>query len=163
MNSFEATWIFELPPDWDRKGPDSCPRNADDRLDVSVLCTKMPATANELEVAAELARGLHARIHLLVAREVSYAVPLESSPVLVEFQEAHLRKIAEAYGGDIRVDVLLCRNAEEAFVQNLLPHSLVVVGTRKRWWPTREERLAQRLQNSGHAVLLIDRKAKTNA
>ena len=55
MNSFEATSIFELTPDWDRKGPDSCPRNADDRLDVSVLCTKMPATANELEVAAELA------------------------------------------------------------------------------------------------------------
>jgi tRNA 2-selenouridine synthase SelU len=98
-----------------------------------------------------------------VAREVSYAVPLESSPVLVEFQEAHLRKIAEAYGGDIRVDVLICRNAEDAFLQYLLPHSLIVVGTRKRWWPTREERLARRLQNSGHAVLLIDRKAKTNA
>jgi hypothetical protein len=36
------------------------------------------------------------------------------------------------------------------------PHSLVVVGGRRRWLPTREKSLARNLRSAGHEVIFTD-------
>jgi len=38
----------------------------------------------------------------------------------------------------------------------LKPHSLIIVGGRKRWWPTSEQRLAQALKKDGHHVIFAE-------
>lgn len=133
-------------------------------LDVNVLCTGMPTTVKAIDSAVEMARGLNARLRLLVAQEVPYATPLETPPVLVEFQEALFRDIAKGYGLETRVDIFLCRDADETFLKKLPAHSVVVLGTPKRWWRTREEKLARRLRRSGHEVVLVyGKKENTHA
>jgi len=163
MNSFEATSIFEQTLDWDRKRP-QLPEQADaPRLEVKVLCTSVRAASSAMQQAAELARGLNARIHLLVAQEVSYAVPLESPPVLAAFQEQVARNVARSCGVETRVDIFLCRDAEQTLLRQLTPHSVVIVGAPRRWWPTREERLARHLRRAGHSVVVAYRKRSSHA
>jgi hypothetical protein len=132
-------------------------------LEVNVLFTDRPATVKAMASAAKLARGLNARLRLVVAQVVGYAVPLESPPVLVEFQEALFREMAKGQGVETRVDIFLCRDAEEAFVRHLAPRSVVVLGSPRRWWRTREERLAGRLRRKGHDVLIVYGKEHTHA
>jgi hypothetical protein len=42
----------------------------------------------------------------------------------------------------------------ETIRQVLKPDSVVIVGGRKRWWPTREQKLATALRRDGHRVIL---------
>jgi len=123
----------------------------------------MPATVEALERAVELARGLNARLRLLVAQVVPYAVPLETPPVLVEFQEAVFRKMAQGYGVETRVDIVLCRDAENVFSRYLPARSVVVLGAPKRWWRTQEESLARKLRRLGHEVVVVYEKGNCHA
>ena len=173
MNSAETKPVFELVlfregqpagPVRESQGPGPAENAGGSALEVSVLYTRMPTTVKAIESAVELARGLNARLRLLVAQEVPYAVPLETPPVLVEFQEALFRDIAKGYGLETRVDIFLCRDADETFAKRLSPHSIVVLGTPKRWWRTREEKLARRLRRSGHEVVVVyGKKGNTHA
>jgi hypothetical protein len=56
------------------------------------------------------------------------------------------------------VHIYLCRDWSDALSVLLRPQSLVVIGARTRWWPTRERRLARRLRRSGHKVILTETK-----
>jgi hypothetical protein len=38
----------------------------------------------------------------------------------------------------------------------LSPNSLVVIGGRKKWWPTTEKLMARRLRHAGHKVIFIE-------
>jgi hypothetical protein len=60
---------------------------------------------------------------------------------------------------DTRVAIYLCRDPLETLQSVLKPHSIVVVGTRKRWWPTREKRLAAKLQRLGFEVVVTERES----
>src|SRR5258708_15105828 len=155
MNGAQVNTVFEwiLHRDGRPTGP---VEDADSRpLEVNVVFTSPAATARAVERAVELARGLNARLRLLVAQVVSYAVPLETPPVLGEFQEALFRDMARGYGVETRVDIFVCRDAEQALLRNLPPRSLVVLGARKRWWPTPAERLAHRPPPPRHAVIFV--------
>jgi hypothetical protein len=163
MYSVEAAKNFELALDWDRKHPRPPAGPSDRPLEVNVLCTDVLTTANATEQAAELARGLNARLHVLVAQQVSYAVPLDNPPVSVQFEEQLVRKLAERCGVETRVEIFLCRDAEETLTRQLAPHSVVVVGAPRSWWPSREERLARRLRRLGHEVIVIDGKGNSRA
>ena len=140
MNSKEAKSVFELVlfTDGQHQRSSQAAKSAAAALEVNVLCTGMPATVKAIDSAAELARGLNARLHLLVAQVVPYAVPLESPPVLVEFQEALFRdmrgvmawkpmSISSSAGtrGDVR-----CGSSA--------PRSVVVLGARRRMVASRE-------------------------
>ncbi len=125
-------------------------------LDVHVVFTNMAATLHALERAALLAKDLHVRLRLLVPQVVSYTLPLESPPVLVEFSESRFRRFAAHLGVDVHVEIYLCRDPEVMLAQRLAVGSVVVVGGQGRWWwPTREWRLARRLRQRGHEVALV--------
>ena len=160
---YETKSVFELVLHHDDRRSIQAPEIGSRALEVNVMCTRMPATLMAMERAVELARGLNARLHLLVAQEVSYAVPLESPPVLVEFQEALFRDIAQGCGLETHVGIFLCRDAEETFLRQLAPHSVVVLGARRSWWFTRERRLARRLRRAGHEVVVVYMKGNRNA
>src|SRR5689334_14266607 len=67
---------------------------AQDRLNVAVIFTSAAATAAAVRRARELAGELSLRITLIVPQVVPYPLPLESPPVLLDFSERELQKIA---------------------------------------------------------------------
>lgn len=135
-------------------------------LAINVVFTTTRSTLNALKRAAELARELGGRIRIIVPHIVPYPLPLNRPAVYPPQFEQHFRTLAAGAAAngnarhtaiDTRVDIRLCRDAQEAITQALLPHSIVVVGARKRLWPfTRETRLARALRREGHQVVFVN-------
>jgi hypothetical protein len=130
---------------------------SDPKLEITVVFTSVDATLAALKEAGNLAESLGARITLIVPQIVPYPLPLTSPPVLVDFNERRLRVIASHCCVETRVSIYLCREPLETLKSVLKPGSLVVVGTRKRWWPTAEKRLASKLRRIGHEVVVTER------
>jgi hypothetical protein len=138
---------------------------ADSKLNVSVIFTSVRATLAALKEAGNLLGGplgnqagsLRGHITLIVPQIVAYPLPLTNPPVLVDFNETRLRVIASNCRVETRVCIYLCRDPLEILRSVLKPHSLVIVGSRKRWWPTAEKRLAAKLRIAGHEVILTER------
>ena len=128
----------------------------DARLDVAVVFTSADATIVALKRAGTLADSLNARVLLMVPQVVPFPLPLDSPPVLIDFNEKRFREIASASPIETAVRIYLCRDSFEALTAALKPPSLVVVGGRKRWWPTAEEILARKLRRAGHEVVFAE-------
>jgi hypothetical protein len=126
---------------------------ADRKLNISVVFTSIESTLAALKEAGILASSLGARITLLVPQVVPYPLPLESPPVLVEFNERRFCVMANQNPVETSVHVYLCRDKFETLTAVMSPGSIVVVGGRKRWWPTKDELLARQLRRSGHEVI----------
>lgn len=130
---------------------------AEPQLQISVVFTSIDATLAALKRAGVLASRLHSSITLLAPQVVPYPLPLTSPPVLLDWNERRFRVIAEETSVATRVQVYLCRDPLTALPAVLRPHSLVVVGARKRWWwPTPEKRLVKKLRAAGHEVLFTE-------
>jgi len=153
----DTTLVFEkrLSPVTRRPAP-AHQEETESSLEVTVVFTSPAATMAAVRKAGVLARPLNARISLLVPQVVPYPAPLESPPVLVDFSQQWFRDIAVQSPVPTAVHIYLCRDAAGT-LQSVLPsHSLVVIGGRKRWFPTREKKLARKLLGSGHEVVFIE-------
>jgi hypothetical protein len=124
-------------------------------LSVNVISTTIPATLSALRHAGELAHELGIQIRLLVPQIVPYPLPINNPPVDPNFRVRQFHTVAAGGNVETYIDVRLCRNLDDALVGALLPQSLVLIGGRKRWWPTREQRLARSLSLAGHHVLFV--------
>jgi len=124
------------------------------RLGVVVVFTSVEATVHALRKAGVLAARLGAQITLVVPQVVPYPLPLTSPPVLLDFSERRFRVIAAESPVETTVRLYLCRDQMETLATVLEPNSLIVLGGRRRWWPTQEKSLARRLRRAGHEVLL---------
>ena len=122
-------------------------------LNIAVVFTAVETTLAALKEAGALAESLGAQITLLVPQVVPYPLPLESPPVLVNFNEKRFHVIASQSPVKTKVCIYLCRDRLETIKSVLRPGSIVVIGGRKRWWPTSEERLARKLRKAGHEVI----------
>lgn len=130
---------------------------ADLKLNIAVVFTFVESTLAALKEAGSLANSLGARITLVVPQVVPYPLPLETPPVLLEFNEHRFRVIASESLVETGVQIYLCRDRQEMLLATLSPNSLVVIGGRKRWWSTTEKLMARRLRQAGHRVILIER------
>ena len=126
------------------------------RLNVAVVFTSVEATLAALRRAGALANRLSGRITLLVPQVVPYPLPLTSPPVLLDWNEKRFHVIASGSPAETTVLIYLCRDRLETLTTVLSPRSLVVVGGRKRWWPTAEKRLARKLRRAGHEVIFTE-------
>jgi hypothetical protein len=127
------------------------------QLNITVVYTSLESTLVALKEAGGLASSLGARITLVVLQVVPYPLPLESPPVLVEFNERRFRIIANQSPVETRVRIYLCRDPLVTLTSVLSNGCIAVLGGRKRRWPTRENRLARQLRRAGHKVLLKER------
>jgi hypothetical protein len=128
-------------------------READQKLNINVVFTSVEATLAALKEAGNLANSLGVRITLVVPQVVPYPLPLETPPVLVEFNENRFRVIASLSPVETSVQIYLCRDQFETLTSVLKAGSIVVLGGRKRWWRTKEERLSRRLRRAGYEVI----------
>ena len=138
--------------------PPNC-NEGQSRLAVSVVFTSLDGTAAALQSARAMARDLGAVIQLEAPVEVPWQLPLDRPPVPLAFTEQMLTKLVdrlelEEFAPGIHV--YLCRNRLDALARVLRPESLVVIGGRRRWWPTVESRLARTLAGWGNRVTFVD-------
>jgi hypothetical protein len=126
---------------------------SDRKLNISVVFTSVGSTLAALREAGNLASRLGASIMLVVPQVVPYPLPLETPPVLVEFNENRFRVIANESSVETSVQIYLCRDPFKTLTSVLQTYSIVVLGGRKRWWPTKVELLARRLRRAGYEVL----------
>lgn len=132
------------------------PTDAATRLNISVVFTSVAATLQALKQAGALASRLAGRITLVVPQIVPYPLPLTSPPVLLDWNERHFHVVASESPVETKVMLYLCRDRVETLTRVLAPQSLVVLGGRRRWWPTTEKRLARTLRRAGHEVIFTE-------
>jgi hypothetical protein len=126
------------------------------QLNVTVLFTSVEGTMAALRSAGALASKLGGRITIVVPEVVPYHLPINKPPVLHDWNEKRFRVLAAESSVETSVRFYLCRDEDEMLARRLKPHSLVVLGAKKHWWPTRESRLAKRLRGLGHEVILAE-------
>jgi hypothetical protein len=128
----------------------------DSELDISVVFTSVESTLAALKTAGTLANRLAGHITLIVPQVVPYPLPLESPPVLLDWNERRLKVLADQSPVDTKVNLYLCRDHLETLNSVLKPHSIVVIGGPNGWWPTKEKKLARRLRRAGHEVIFTE-------
>ena len=132
------------------------PPATETKLNVTVLYTSIEGTLAALRAAGTLASKLGGRITIVVPEVVPYHLPLNEPPVRHDWNEKRFRVLAADSFVETSVRFYLCRDRDEMLAKRLRPHSLVVLGGKKYWWPTRESRLARRLRSMGHEVILAE-------
>jgi hypothetical protein len=132
------------------------PQEAELGLNISVVFTSVLPTLAALKQAGALANRLGAHLTLVVPQVVPMPLPLDHPPVRADWNENRFRVIASESPVPTAVQIYLCRDRWEALSSLLRPHSLVVLGGRKRWWPTSESRLAVKLRKAGHEVVFTE-------
>jgi hypothetical protein len=123
---------------------------------VYVVFTSTGPTLKALEKANELAKPLGAHIYVVAMQAVPYPLPLDMHPNPFEFI---IRRFEEAVGqspGKARIFAYLCRDLLQAFKQILYRDFPVVIGIRKKLWPSRDKRLARKLRRAGYKVILVE-------
>lgn len=125
--------------------------------EVTVIFTTPDATIAALRVAATLGRSSNAPIRLIAQQPPSYAVP-QDGPAVANPVESPAFRARLAREVDARVDVLVCVTRRVAdLARSLLRRgSLVVIGGRHSWWPTRQERLRRALEAQGLFVVFVN-------
>ena len=129
---------------------------ADRRIEIAVVFTDAPGGFAGMQLAEGLAQQLGASLKLIMPYEVHYSLPLEAPPVMTEYLESQLHDLAAITGMKVEAQVCLCRDKRIALNQVLPPNSLIIVGGKKRWWPTPAQKLAQALEADGHHVIFAE-------
>jgi hypothetical protein len=129
------------------------------RLEVNLVFTDLQTTAAALGNVESFARDLGACIRLRALLVVSRQLPLDEPAVSLRFIEGCLEDLVSRLdydGFESTAHVYLCRDRADALLQVLSPNSLLVIGGKKRWWPTTSGRLAKMLRSKGHRVVFVD-------
>lgn len=127
---------------------------------MSVVFTSVDATLAAIRVARRFAEAMGTGVTLVHFQPVAFAAPLEAPPGLSPVETDAFRAHLEAEGGgDTRVRVFVCRDPRRMMSLALGAHSLVVIGGRRRWWPTRANRWRRLLEAQGHWVIFVDEAA----
>jgi hypothetical protein len=130
------------------------PVESAERLRINIVYTDVDTTRAALERAVDFLIDLDAETRIIVPHVVPFPLPLEEPAVPLEFQCQQLRCLAGSVGADPYVDLYLCRDRMDLLRKVLPAGSIVVIGTRKRWFPTKADRMARVLRKNGCDVLL---------
>ena len=123
-------------------------------LSVHVLATTAEGTKCALTHARRLTDGLEARIVLLVPRLTSFDEPADPSSNNGVLNVREYRALAASVGAHVTVLTCLVQRLADVVHAMVGRSSLLIVGGRRRiWWPSREQRLVERLTAQGYAVI----------
>ncbi len=144
------------PPDCDGFGAE---------FEVNVIFTTWLGTQAALHTASQWACCLGTRIVLWVPQVVPRQFSFTAPPVSTAFTERRLQSLVVACCEDLEVviRICLCRDGEQCLLTVLEPDSVVLVGGKRRWLRTQEQKLATLLHSHGHRVLFIPTKENVPA
>jgi hypothetical protein len=125
-----------------------------DVVDIVVPYTTPQLTRLALREAEALAAKLPSRIRVLRIHTVPFQQELQCPDVALDILREQTRQAARGVHAD---DITLClaRDPDAALLKTLRPGSIVVIGAKKRWWRTYEERLMRMCERHGHQVARV--------
>lgn len=132
------------------------PASPNPEIVVNVIYTDLQGTLAALRSAEALARQLHARITLLAAHSVPYSLPINKPPLSLEFARQRLVDLTRQGKLHTSIRVYVCRDRTLCLTHALCSRSLVVMGAKRSWWPTREAKLVKQLESAGHHIVLVE-------
>jgi hypothetical protein len=124
-------------------------------LEIVVPYADPELTARVVARAATLAEGLNATLKLIAIYVAPYPADLYCPAATREHLTMCLAEAARRTTLAASAHVVVARDRDEGFRRVLRPSSAVLLGTRRRPWRTREERLARELARAGHFVSLL--------
>jgi hypothetical protein len=134
-------------------------------LNVTVIATTEKGTTAALNEARMLAKDLNAHITLLKMEVVPPRFPLDNPPVSLDIatkQQCLLVLQSSAREQDVTVRTCLCRDRIFSLRRIFRRRALIVIGGRRHWWLSREERLEKALRGMGHHVIFIEVGSETD-
>jgi nucleotide-binding universal stress UspA family protein len=123
---------------------------------ITVLFTTAAETLDALRRAAALAVDLNARVNLVNVQVVPYPLPLDRPPVYVEFLADRLRAVAKQVSVPVEIHLYFGRDTAATLASVLPADSVLVIGSQRRWWPSRARNLVRRLRRSGYQVVFAE-------
>lgn len=124
-------------------------------LEVVVPYTEWSVTDAVLKRAVDLAAGLDVTITLVAVHTVPYAAGFGCPAVVHAHLVEQLVDLAAHCPLPVTPQVVLARDPADGLKFVLKPESTVLVGSRRHFWRTAEEKLARSLAASGHKVALL--------
>lgn len=124
--------------------------------EVCVVYTQPDYTSHALSRIKDWAAYLPNRITLIDSHVIPYPLNLSRPDVELEFLQSRLLRMALENSVDASIQVCLCRDALEGLDLVLPRNAIVVIGGRRRWWRTAEQRLAQSLAARQRTVYFFD-------
>ena len=125
-------------------------------VSVYVPYTTAVLTKAALNAAVALSRSLNAHISLVAVEVVPFPLLLDKPAISPGFLQKELKAVARDVELSVDAHVVIARDREVAYDRAIPPGSLVVLATRKRWWPTSQAKLARLLARAGHSVTLVE-------
>ena len=123
--------------------------------DVYIVFTSNAATQQAVTVASHLADAMGASLTMIDFQ----CTPHPDQPgnaVGASGEHKGLIERLRMDGDRLNARFYVCRSIEQAVPLAFSPHSLIVIGGRRSWLPTRTERLRRTLEAAGHFVLFVD-------
>ncbi len=121
-------------------------------LDIVVPFTTSTLTRNALAAAGRLSAGLSPLIRMVRIQLVPFPLQLDCAPVSTAVLRQQFAPLAEEFGAHLQI--CLTRDTREGLLYTLARNSVVVIAAHRRWWKSREERLALWLRRRGGNVVL---------
>jgi hypothetical protein len=128
-------------------------------LYLTVIRTTHEGTAAALEAAIGLSGELNASIAVLTIKSVpSHFRPEQTSISLDSSEMQELLPVLgpRAQAVEVVERIRHCRNLDGDLQQVFRRRALVVIGGKRRWWKSGEERLEKALRRLGHHVIFIE-------
>jgi len=120
-------------------------------LDIVVPYTTPELTRLALEKAAQLSREGPSRIRVVRVQRVPFPLPLQQPPVAVEVLREQTEQITRGLQA-AEILIVVTRDADKTLLEALGPESIVVIASRRRRWPTAQDRLKKLCERHGGRV-----------
>jgi hypothetical protein len=124
-------------------------------IEVAIPYTDFALAGAVLERAASLTAGLEPTIRLIAVHTIPYQLPLNCQTSVHARLVEQLVDLASNCPHSVDAQVVLARSQDEGFRHLLKRDSIVLIGTRRHFWRTREEQLARSLAAEGYQVALL--------
>jgi hypothetical protein len=125
---------------------------------LTVLGTTEEGTLAALRASSAIGQNLNARITLLKIETLPRHYPVDRCPAHADSLERSATQLVRESGlrpENVSVQVWLCRDEKKCLRRALDSHSVIMIGTKSRWWPTRERKLQKWLSKLGHYVIPV--------
>jgi hypothetical protein len=123
--------------------------------EIVVPFTEWAVTVAVIERAVTLTAKLDAHLMLLAVHTVPYPLPFGCPAAAHARLVEQLIDLAGRSPLPVNPQVVVARSFTEGFRHALKPESTILLGTRRRFWKTAEQRMAESLAADGHHVALV--------
>lgn len=129
--------------------------NGSQEMEIVVPFTEWAVTEAALRKVTQLTAGLNVRVTLVAVHTAPYPASFWFPAAIHAYLVEQLTELASRCPFPVTPQVVLARGREEGLCFVLKPESTVLLGARRHFWRTSEERLARTLAHVGHKVVLM--------